>query len=262
MIKILKLPLSIIKYKLNKLKGEKKIIAKPNENEKNFLNKLNYNGYCIIENFYSIEECNNLIKIIEDILSKGSSNILEDNTKSDQRIFFSEKISKKINIYFKNELIKKLGEYYTKFEIKPAFTLANKVTFKKNNLGSGGGWHKDAYYPQFKSILYLNDVNSKNGPFELLDQSNKLIKSLIISMKLKKGYPNTRFSDHELKILNKEKKITLTGKAGTLILFDGSLIHRGKPVLEGKRYALTNYYFPGVDYNNLVKKFKSTLNND
>ena len=81
-------------------------------------------------------------------------------------------------------------------------------------------------------------------------------------MKLKKGYPNTRFSDYELKILNKEKKITLTGKAGTLILFDGSLIHRGKPVLEGKRYALTNYYFPELDYNNLVKKFKSTLNND
>ena len=34
MIKILKLPLSIIKYKLNKFKGEKKIRVKPNDNEK------------------------------------------------------------------------------------------------------------------------------------------------------------------------------------------------------------------------------------
>ena len=37
-------------------------------------------------------------------------------------------------------------------------------SFKKNNLGSGGGWHKDAYYPQFKSILYLNDVDNKKFP--------------------------------------------------------------------------------------------------
>ena len=81
-------------------------------------------------------------------------------------------------------------------------------------------------------------------------------------MKLNKGYPNTRFSDQELNIFNKEKKITLTGKAGTLILFDGSLIHRGKPILDGKRYALTNYYFPRMDFDNLVKKFKSKINND
>ena len=77
-------------------------------------------------------------------------------------------------------------------------------------------------------------------------------------MKLKKGYPNARFSDQELNVLNKEK-ITLTGKAGTLILFDGSLIHRGKPVLEGKRYALTNYYFPELDYNDLVEKIQKYI---
>ena len=36
----------------------------------------------------------------------------------------------------------------------------------------------------------------------------------------------------------------ITGKAGTLILFDASLIHRGRPLEEGCRYALTNYYYP------------------
>ena len=79
-------------------------------------------------------------------------------------------------------------------------------------------------------------------------------------MRLNKGYPNTRFTDQELNILNKEKKITLTGKAGTLILFDGSLIHRGKPILEGKRYALTNYYFHPTDFDKVVEKFKSKIN--
>ncbi len=35
---------------------------------------------------------------------------------------------------------------------------------------------------------------------------------------------------------------TLTGKAGTLVLVDTSIIHRGIPVKNGIRYALTNYF--------------------
>ena len=81
-------------------------------------------------------------------------------------------------------------------------------------------------------------------------------------MKLKKGYPDTRFSEEDIKSLSNEKKITLTGNAGTLILFDGSLIHRGTPILKGKRYALTNYYFPKKDFNNLIEKFKDKNNHD
>ena len=37
---------------------------------------------------------------------------------------------------------------------------------------------------------------------------------------------------------------TFTAKAGTLILFDSSTIHRGAPITAGTRYALTNYYYP------------------
>tara|TARA_Y100001958_G_C21177349_1_gene507891 strand:+ start:401 stop:1189 length:789 start_codon:yes stop_codon:yes gene_type:complete len=262
MLKNLKFPISILKYKFNKFKGEKKLSIKLNDYETNFAKELKKKGYCIIENFYTDQECLELIKIIDEKLLDTSKNILEDETKSDQRIFFSEKLSKKINQYFENNLIKKIGQFYSKYHIVPGFTLANKVTYKPKNLGSGGGWHKDAYYPQFKSILYLNDVNFENGPFQLLDQSNKLMKSIKISIKLKKGYPNTRFSEEELKNLSNEKKITLIGKAGTLILFDGSLIHRGSPILNGKRYALTNYYFPKVDFDNLIQKFKVKIRNE
>ena len=34
----------------------------------------------------------------------------------------------------------------------------------------------------------------------------------------------------------------ITGKAGTLVMFNTNAIHRGKPVKGGVRYALTNYY--------------------
>ena len=65
-----------------------------------------------------------------------------------------------------------------------------------------------------------------------------------ISQKLKKGYPNTRFSKQEIKKLKAYKILTIKAKAGALILVDTSLIHRGKPLQKKKRYAMTNYYFP------------------
>ena len=65
-------------------------------------------------------------------------------------------------------------------------TMANRVTFSSNNNGSGNGWHKDAYRKQFKSILYLNNVDNNNGPFQLLKKSNKILNLIKVAIKLQK----------------------------------------------------------------------------
>ena len=145
--------------------------------------------------------------------------------------------------YYNDNFIKKIGEAYLDFKIKNVMTMANRVTFLSNNKGSGMGWHKDAYRKQFKSMLYLNDVNENNGPFQLLKRSNKIFNLIKIAIKLKKTYPDTRFSENEIeKISRSEDVITLDGRRGTLVLFDPSLIHRGSPLKSSKRYAITNYY--------------------
>jgi hypothetical protein len=36
--------------------------------------------------------------------------------------------------------------------------------------------------------------------------------------------------------------VRFKGRPGDLIIFDGRGIHRGAPLVSGKRYALTNYY--------------------
>ena len=54
------------------------------------------------------------------------------------------------------------------------FTLAGHLKFESNNLGSGGGWHRDSPFTnQIKTIVYLTDVSSNNGPFEYLVGSHK-----------------------------------------------------------------------------------------
>ena len=38
----------------------------------------------------------------------------------------------------------------------------------KERICSGGGWHIDDRKIQLKAMIYLNDVNSKNGPFTII----------------------------------------------------------------------------------------------
>ena len=55
---------------------------------------------------------------------------------------------------------------------------------------------------------------------------------------------------------NPDRLKSLTGKAGTLVLVDTSIIHRGIPLKKGVRYALTNYFFERSQINsNLIEHF-------
>lgn len=51
--------------------------------------------------------------------------------------------------------------------------------------------------------------------------------------------------------------VPIEGEAGTLVLFDSSLIHSGLPIRVGHRYALTNYYYAAgeIDLARMAEKF-------
>ena len=122
-----------------------------------------------------------------------------------------------------------------------------KTTFKLNNAGSGGGWHRDNIQPTYKAMIYLTDVNEENGAFQIIKKSNKL-KNLVRDYVYlnKKDLLNTRFSNHEINNLIEHFDYTvetLSAKAGTVIVFDGSFLHRGLPLVKGVRYALTRFVF-------------------
>lgn len=217
--------------------------VKLNFEEKKLLHNLKIHGYAVIENFASEETCVHIIKKIDYIFKNYPAKTWKDDQKSDNRIFGAQIADKKIMEYFNDNFIKKIGEAYLGFKMKNVMSMANRVTFSSNNNGSGNGWHKDAYRKQFKSLLYLNNVDNNNGPFQLLKKSNKIFNLIKVAIKLQKTYPDTRFSENEIeKISRSEDVITLDGRRGTLILFDPSLTHRGSPLKSSRRYALTNYY--------------------
>ncbi|MGB0897273.1 MAG: phytanoyl-CoA dioxygenase family protein [Flavobacteriaceae bacterium] len=207
-------------------------------------------GYCVVQNFLSIDECQSLREEVDQVLAAHADELWKDKIGADKRAFGIDRVSEKIkSLFYKHSFIVATREAYYQLGEQHLLgcTMANRIEAKSNNLGSGGGWHRDSVnVRQFKAILYLTDVTEKNGAFQYVtgtQDRNTVFEGIL---KHSFHYKHNRFTPKEIeKILvdRKHELHTLTGKAGTLILVDTSGIHRGKPIEVGVRYALTNYYW-------------------
>lgn len=230
-------------YRKCLLRATKNII---NKNRK-ILNEINQNSFFILTNFFDQNEINILNEDFDKLFrsqKKKLYNYYIDKEESDERVFNFQDFTKNADIVLNNDLISNIYKGITGRISYQTTVMANKVEYKENNKGSGGGWHKDSpIRTQFKAFIYLNDVNANNGPLEIIKGSHSL------SFSIKNSFPNLfdkkyRFSNEEIES-NREfvqKKEMLCGKAGTLILANTKAIHRGKPILEGYRKALTVYF--------------------
>lgn len=205
-------------------------------------------GICILEDYFENIIIENLEKEYENIFNnyKNDIEILDkENCSKDERIFHCEKYSEYIkNNFSNNELFDTITKIYTQRNFNKK-TLINKLEYNSNEIrNSGAGYHRDNHDCQFKTIMYLTDVNEKNGCFTFITNSSK--KHI--------GYPkprtedyNTRYYDETIEELleknEKCKKFEICGKKGTVILVDTTYIHKGKIIEEGIRKAITQYYF-------------------
>lgn len=210
-----------------------------------YIRQIYKNGYAIINNFISPTDCREYRDEIDFMMEKYSNYIHKGN--DDLRIYGIENVSSKMSFFSSNTILRDIASIYNKTETNNAFTLAAKLPYTFGNLGSGGGWHRDSCIKQFKAILYLSDVTEKNGPLQLIDKSNRLTYKLIDARKANQPYMGYRFTSEQIKKIlynNPSRLVSFCAPAGTLILVDTSCIHRGKPIENGCRYTLFNYYYP------------------
>lgn len=123
------------------------------------------------------------------------------------------------------------------------FSMANRVESGRDAPGSGGGWHRDSLFaPEFKALVYLDDVDADRGPFQFLRGSHSpaAIRSTVARTQ-GHGYVS-RYPDIAAFEAMGYRRRAVHGPAGTIVFFDARLIHRGMPVVEGHRRALTIYY--------------------
>jgi len=122
--------------------------------------------------------------------------------------------------------------------------------------GSGGGWHRDSFGSQYKAFAYLTDVDrASQGAFAFIPSSNSLLARLpALAHRLLSG--GNRYLD---RTINAAVRVGFTCqpvllKAGIPFFLDASLIHRGLPIVEGRRIMAAVYM-----YDNVPREFASFL---
>ena len=182
-------------------------------------------GYILKKDFLSEQECNYLISQFKD---QEESIFWKDEAGSDRRWYhngflITPERSCDYDLFARQYIGRELV----------GFDMMGNVSFKEGNLGSGGGWHRDSVNRrQLKFMVYLSDVDVENGPFEYVAGSHRLLSKIKTNLFRRSSRYNSAF-----------KGDLLTGKKGTLILFDSSGLHRGVPLTLGERWAITRYYF-------------------
>ena len=225
------------------------------------------NGFAVIDNFYNEYECKNLRNEIDFLIidREEKAFLWADASGSDKRIFCAEDDSELVRTFFNNSFIINVASAYGNMKMECSNTLAARIEYKSGNLGSGEGWHRDSNNFQFKALLYLDDVEEKDGPFQILKGSHRFITKIIDTVFINKEDISARFNNKDMEVLLKRypsKFKTFAAQKGTLILVDTSCIHSGKPLGKGgKRYALTNYYYPSYDDIEKRKRSFDTSNN-
>ncbi len=216
------------------------------------------NGYTVIPDFFDKDQCEACIEDM-DWMFENKKEFVHETEYSDSRIFGAEHLSENINKFATDKLLNDLANAYNAVPTCCGFTLAGRIKSTGHEYGSGGPWHRDSYFRQFKSLLYLTDVDENHGPFQVIHASHKQEK---ISSDTKSGNLESMQCDFNQEIVGKilkddpDRLISFTAKAGTVVLVDTSVIHRGIPLKDGTRYALTNYFFEKSQINNhLVEHF-------
>ena len=189
------------------------------------------------------EECKNLKRGWGSFVTPFNVKLWSDDKRSDQRIFYSERLDENIRLFGEDKDFLEMAKCITLKDSVWNTTLFNRTQFISGNKGSGGGWHRDGIYSHgFKSLLYLTDVSDKNGPFQYIPRSFHWSHHLLYA----KHVDQYQYSEEEIEdLLKKRKKYpikTITGTKGTLVVFNTNGIHRGKPIEEGERCAITNYF--------------------
>lgn len=229
------------------LRFYRRLLVKKNPEFDTIVKALDDEGIYIEPGFLTPEQCQLYIDKIDQYIESGSSNVWRDNEDADKRIYFINTIDCDFNDFYMNPKIRKVLSHYTGTTKPSGMLLAAKIEYKDNNLGSGGGWHRDSPIShQFKAVCYLNDVDDLNGPFQYIRGSHRKLD--VLTSYLKKIFQPSQYRFSDSDILNYVYKNnvnveSVTGRAGTLAYVDTKGLHRGKPLESGVRYVLFCYFW-------------------
>lgn len=211
-------------------------------------------GYHVVPDYVSGEQCDELIAEFHRLKTDYPELVQHQ---ADQRMFAADRASAPIRRLIEAPIVRDFMRACYRTDDVSGLALIAHLPYSEGNVGSGGGWHRDSYMPQFKFILYLSDVSSDHGPFQIVPRSHRLRNKWADMAILDPTNPvRVRFDDTEIERIvarrYPEGITTALGKRGTLLLANTSAFHRGLPIRAGERYAVTFYCYPGARLSDRV----------
>lgn len=244
--------------------GRANISREMREEMKPLLATLRRDGVAIIENYWSAEKCTTARNEIDRLISAYPEHVHLCSGGADRRMFGVEMVSDFLLQFHEDDFLRSIGEILGVGKLYNFATLGARIDATEANNGSGGGWHRDAFGFQYKAIIYLGDVSIQNGPFEYLLGSHLLWRAVRdTALGRLPPPPQSRVDNAALEPLLAKgifKSRRFTARAGTVILANTSGLHRGMPLREERRYALTNYYYNHFQVGaSMIEKFKPMM---
>lgn len=239
--------LSEIKYRINE-------VLNTSYFDKNIYEAVKDKGYAVLPNFLTGEKLEWAKKYIEENIDSMAT--WKDAKGSDMRIYGIDGAEPFYAELFNEERLQSVFRKYIDRSKQFGFTLVNRVRAVPDNLGSGGGWHRDTINRrQLKFIIYFNDVDEQGGCFQYLRNSQTPAQKWKINKLLGLPSGEYRYTEDQVQKLENEgyQVDNLLGTAGTMVVVDTSGIHRGKPIEKGERYAATRYLAEN-DFPNHIKR--------
>jgi hypothetical protein len=236
-------------------------VLKPDDAEvRSWQETIRRDGVVALPDFYSPEDCAEMKIALDSVNEKYPAAL---HHASDRRIWGVEKASPVLARFATEPQALAAASAVLGERATCVFTLGNRINFREGNLGSGEGWHRDSFFNQFKALVYLTDVTERTGPFEYLLGTHRLARKFGDHFRVDMPLDTSRVSVPVVEALiaaMPENHRVFTATRGTVLLFDSTGVHRGRPLQEGERIALTNYYYPARDITErLYDHFKPVL---
>lgn len=220
------------------------------ERQRKALEDLKRDGYAVIENYWDREKALELKDKLEAYLADGKDKDFDegawlrfwDDRAYDQgvrRIYHVEKIVPELRDFRFDPWVLEVVKAYYGMEYH-----SNVLVFQHNTQTNEETryYHVDAFLREFKSFMYLDDVDEGNGPFTYLRGTQRKhftrLKKQVLGNE--EGVSPTTFYPEDIKsVLDRE--VQINGDPGTLILTDVRGLHRGSPQINRSRSVLVNY---------------------
>jgi len=220
-------------------------------------------GVFVVPEYFSADQCDAMVAEVDRLIEEYPAAVQVASAGSDARIFGVENGSPLLREFSEDPTLQRMCELWLGARSDCFFTMANRIEAAPGNLGSGAGWHRDSLTNQFKTIVYLTDVDRATGPYQYIRGSQRT--EALVRDARAAGVPTTgnKLSNDQVERLVAEdpgRLLTFDAPRGSVIIADTTGIHRGAPLERGVRYALTNYYYPRQRrYEVMTQRFKPFL---